>query len=196
MKRQRCGSVLVCNLVNRNGQWLVCGPICKDLRKKWFECANLKTLKMREELSASFVFCKKALSHRCLCLTLTSKYRRMIKLLHGEGGEGHDCRSRGTDASKEEVDTTNDDRAQHCVQFWSGIQCNDQLGNSSTQRSCDTTITSVLSDNSSSGKCTDDGRGFVKTLSGTPGTETSAKRIAGQCGSFKTNSNGAGCGDR
>ena len=31
--------------MNRNGQWLVCGPICKDLRKKWFECANLKTLK-------------------------------------------------------------------------------------------------------------------------------------------------------
>ena len=26
--------------------------------------------------------------------------------LHGEGGEGHDCRSRGTEASKEEVDNT------------------------------------------------------------------------------------------
>ena len=67
------------NLANRNGQWLVCGLICKDLRKKWFECANLKTLKMHEELSASFVSCEKALSHRCLCLTLTRKYRRMIK---------------------------------------------------------------------------------------------------------------------
>ena len=70
--------------------------------------------------------------------------------LHGEGGEGHDCRSRGTNASKEETDTT---------------------------------ITSVLSDNSSvapvccghppegkeesqTGKCFDDGRGPVKTLSG------------------------------
>ena len=105
--------------------------------------------------------------------------------LHGEGGEGHDCRSRGTEASKEEVDTTNDNRVQvqHRVQFWSGIQCDDQFGNSSAQRNFDTTITSVLSDNSSlaplgcepppegedesqTGKCTDDGRGFVKTLSG------------------------------
>ena len=103
--------------------------------------------------------------------------------LHGEGGEGHDCRSRGTEASKEELDTTNDDRAQHRVQFWSGIQCDDQLGNSSAQRSFDTTVTSVLSDNSSvapfccehpperkdesqTGKCSDDGRGSVKTLSG------------------------------
>ena len=51
--------------------------------------------------------------------------------LHGEGGEGHDCRSRGMEASKEEIDTTNDDRVQHRVQFWSGIQCDDQLGNSS-----------------------------------------------------------------
>ena len=42
--------------------------------------------------------------------------------LHGEGGKGHDCRSRGTEASKEETDTTNDDRVQHCVQFRSGIQ--------------------------------------------------------------------------
>ena len=103
--------------------------------------------------------------------------------LHGEGGEGHDNRKRGTEASKEESDTTNDDRVQHCVQFWSGIQCVDQLGNPSAQRNFDTTITSVLSDNSSvapiccghpsegkdesqTGKCSDDGRGFVKTLSG------------------------------
>ena len=43
--------------------------------------------------------------------------------LHGEGGKGHDCRGRGTEASKEVTDTTNDDRVQHCVQFWSGIQC-------------------------------------------------------------------------
>ena len=62
--------------------------------------------------------------------------------LHGEGGERHDCRSRGAEASKEEVDTTNDDRVQHRFQFWSGIQCDDQLGNSSAQRSFDTTITS------------------------------------------------------
>ena len=46
--------------------------------------------------------------------------------LHGEGGEGHDCRSRGTEASKEEIDTTNDDRVQHRVQLWSGIQSDDQ----------------------------------------------------------------------
>ena len=61
--------------------------------------------------------------------------------------------------------------------------CDDQLGNSSAQRHFDTTITSVLSDNSSAapifcghppegkdesqtGKCSDDGRGPVKTLSG------------------------------
>ena len=103
--------------------------------------------------------------------------------LHGEGGKGHDCRGRGTEASKEETDTTNDDRVQHCVQFRSGIQCDDRLGNSSAQRHFDTTITSVLSDNSSAapiccghppegkderqtGKCSDDGRGPVKTLSG------------------------------
>ena len=81
------------------------------------------------------------------------------------------------------LDTTNDDRVQHCVQLWSGIQCDDELGNSSAQRHFETTITSVLSHNSSvapiccehppegkdqsqTGKCTDDGRGFVKTLSG------------------------------
>ena len=103
--------------------------------------------------------------------------------LHGEGGEGHDCRSRGTEASKEKGDTTNNDRVQHRVQLWSGIQCDDQLGNSSAQRNFDTTITSVFPDNSSvapiccghppegkdesqTGKCSDDGRGLVKTLSG------------------------------
>ena len=47
--------------------------------------------------------------------------------LHSESGEGHDCRSRGADASKEEGSTTTDDRVQHRVQFWSGIQCDDQL---------------------------------------------------------------------
>ena len=69
--------------------------------------------------------------------------------LHGEGGEGHDCRSRGTEASKAETDTTNDDRVQHRVQFRSGIQCDDQLGDASAQRNLDTTNTSVLPDNSS-----------------------------------------------
>ena len=51
----------------------------QDLQKKWLECANLKTLKMHEELSASFASCEKALSHHCLCLTLTRKYRRITK---------------------------------------------------------------------------------------------------------------------
>ena len=100
--------------------------------------------------------------------------------LHGAGGKGHDCRGRGTEASKEEIDTTNDDRVQHCVQFRSGILCDDQLGNSSAQRHFDTTITSVLSDNSSvapiccghppegkddsqTGTCSDDERGLVNT---------------------------------
>ena len=103
--------------------------------------------------------------------------------LHGKSGEGHDCRSRGTEASKEETDTTNDDRVQNRVQLWSGIQRDDQLGNSSAQRHFDTTITSVLPDNSSLAplgrehpsegkdesqtvKCSDDGRGLVKNLSG------------------------------
>ena len=48
--------------------------------------------------------------------------------LHSESGEGHDCRSRGTEASKEGSSTTINDRVQHRVQFWSGIQCDDQLG--------------------------------------------------------------------
>ena len=101
----------------------------------------------------------------------------------GESGEGHDCRSRGTEASKEECSTTNDDRVQHREQFWSGIQCDGQLGNSSAQRHFDTTITSCLPNNSSlaplcrehpsdgtdqstTGKCSDDGIGFTKNLSG------------------------------
>ena len=100
-----------------------------------------------------------------------------------KAGEGYDCRSRGTEASKEEGNTTNNDRVQHRVHFWSGIQCDDQLGNSSAQRNFDTNITSVLTDNSSlvplccehppegnyerpPGKCTGDGRGLVKTLLG------------------------------
>ena len=97
--------------------------------------------------------------------------------LHGEGGKGHDCRGRGTEASTEETDTTNDDRVQHHVQFRSGIQCDDQLGNSSAQRHFDTTITSSVApiccghppegkDESQTGKCSDDGRRPVKTLSG------------------------------
>ena len=103
--------------------------------------------------------------------------------LHSESGEGHDCRSRGTEASRGEGSTTTDDRVQHRVQFWSGIQCVDQLGDASAQRHFETTITSCLPDNSSlaplcrehpsdgtdqstTGKCSDDGRGPVKTLSG------------------------------
>ena len=43
--------------------------------------------------------------------------------LHGEGGEGHDYRKRGTEASKEESDTTNDDRVEHFLQiFWQDRQ--------------------------------------------------------------------------
>ena len=58
---------------------MACQSGMEILRKKWFECANLKTLKMHEELSASFESCEKALSHRCLCLTPARKYRRTIK---------------------------------------------------------------------------------------------------------------------
>ena len=69
--------------------------------------------------------------------------------LHSVSGEGHDCRSRGTEASKEEGSTATNDRVKHRVQFWSGIQCDDQLGNASAQRNFDATITSCLPDNSS-----------------------------------------------
>ena len=84
--------------------------------------------------------------------------------LHGEGSEGHDCRSRGTEASKEEGDTSNNDRVQHRVQFWSGVQCDDQLGNSSAQRNFDTTTPLCREhppegkDESQTGKCPDAGR--------------------------------------
>ena len=53
------------------------------------------------------------------------------------------CRGRGTEASKEETNTTNDDRVQHCVEFLGGIQCDDQLVNSSAQTNFDNTITSL-----------------------------------------------------
>ena len=132
--------------------------------------------------------------------------------LHGEGGEGYDCRSRGTEASKEEGDTTNNDRVQHRIQFWSGIQRDDQLGNSSAERNFDTTITSVLTDNSSlaplcrehppegkdespTGKCTDDGRGLVKTLSGRLARKLQRSASLVSAG-LQGYSNGAGCGDR
>ena len=58
---------------------LVCGQTCRDLRKKWLGCEYLKTLKMHGELSASFVSCETTLSHRCWCLMLARRYKRMIK---------------------------------------------------------------------------------------------------------------------
>ena len=129
--------------------------------------------------------------------------------LHGEGGEGHDCRSRVTEALNEEGDTTNNDCVQHCVQFWSGIQRDDQRRNSSAQN-LNTTVTSILPSNSSlaprcreyppegkyespTGKCTDDGRGLVKTLSGRQARKL--QRIVGQCQFIRENSNCAGCSD-
>ena len=39
---------------------------------------------MHEELSASFVSCEKVLSHRCLCLTLTRKYKRRPREVIGD----------------------------------------------------------------------------------------------------------------
>ena len=65
--------------MNTNVLWLVCGQTCRDLRKKSFECANLKTLKMHGELGAYVVSCETAFSHRCQCLMLTRRYKRMIK---------------------------------------------------------------------------------------------------------------------
>ena len=63
--------------------------------------------------------------------------------LHGEGGEGHDCRNRGPKASKEETDTTNG-------RSWTTLERQSRTtissGNSNAQRNFDTTITSVLSD--------------------------------------------------
>ena len=42
--------------------------------------------------------------------------------LRSTSGEGHDCRSRGMEASREEGSTTTNDRVQHRLQFWSGIR--------------------------------------------------------------------------
>ena len=84
---------------------------------------------------------------------------------------------------KKKGSTTTNDRVQHRVHFWSGIQCDDRLGNSSAQRNLDATITSVLPDNSSLaplgrehpsdgkdesavGTCSDDGRGLMENVSG------------------------------
>ena len=64
--------------------------------------------------------------------------------LHSESGDGRDCRRRGTEASKEEGSTTADARVQHRVQFWSGIRCDDQLGDTGAQRNLDATNTSCL----------------------------------------------------
>ena len=58
---------------------LVSGQTCRNQRKKWFGCATLKTLKMPEESSASFVSCERDLSHRCLCQTLARRFKRTIK---------------------------------------------------------------------------------------------------------------------
>ena len=38
--------------MNKNVLWLVCGQTCRDLQKKWFECVDLKTLRMHGELSS------------------------------------------------------------------------------------------------------------------------------------------------
>ena len=93
--------------------------------------------------------------------------------LSSERGEGHDCRSRGTEASKDECSTTTNNRVQLRVQFWSCIQCD---GNADAQRNLDASNTSCLPNNSSlaplcreypsdgtvhstTGKCSDDGTG-------------------------------------
>ena len=95
---------------------------------------------------------------------------------------------------------------EHRVQFWSGIQCDDQLGDASAQRNLDATNISCLSDNTSlapfcrehpsdradrstAGKCSDDGRGLVKNLSG-----RLARKLQRNASSFKTNSICAGRG--
>ena len=70
--------------------------------------------------------------------------------LHSESGEGHDCRRRGTEASKDEGSTTADDRVSHRVKVWSGTQRDDQLADTNTERNLDATNTSSLPDNVSS----------------------------------------------
>ena len=91
--------------------------------------------------------------------------------LHSESGEGHDCRRRGTEPSKEEGSP------QPTIVY---NKCDDQHGDASAQRNLDA---SRLPDNSSlaplclehppdgtdqskTEKCSDDGRGLVKNLSG------------------------------
>ena len=180
---------------NQHGAWISCARCALRLHH-----IPRQTARMRSVSTPSSASVQEALKR----MSLFERQR-----LHGEGGEGHDCRSRGTEASKEEMDTTNDDHVQHRVQFWSGIQCDDQLGNPSAQRNFDTTITSVLSRQLVCGaellwassrrermRVFDDGRGPVKTLSGRLALKLQRSAIAGQCGSVKTNPNGAGRGDR
>ena len=100
--------------------------------------------------------------------SVTSERQR----LHGEGGEGHDCRSL-------------ERRRRHHKQRSCTTLCTilERTPVRRAQRNFATAITSVLPDNSSlaplcrehppegkdespTGKCTDDGRGLVKTLSG------------------------------
>ena len=119
---------------NQHGAWITCARCALRLHY-----IPRHTARMTSVSTPSSVSVQQALKR----MSLFERQR-----LQSEGCEGHDCRSRGTEASKEETDTTNYHRVQHCVHFRSGIQCDDQLGNSSAQRNFDTTITSVLSDNS------------------------------------------------
>ena len=63
--------------------------------------------------------------------------------LHGESGEGHDCRSRGTEASKEKK-ATPQTTIVYNTEYNSGAASSATI---SAQRNFDTTITSVLPDN-------------------------------------------------
>ena len=101
--------------------------------------------------------------------------------LHSENGEGHDCRSRGTEASKEEGSTTTNE---YNTMNNSGAASSATTSSGTpVHRNLDATNTSCLSDNSwlaplcrehpsdgtdqsTTGKCSDDGSGLVKNLSG------------------------------
>ena len=67
------------DMLNKNVLWARLWANLQGLQKKWFECVDFKTLKMHWELSASFVSCETVLFHRCRCLMLTWRYKRMTK---------------------------------------------------------------------------------------------------------------------
>ena len=86
------------------------GSVVRDVPFVYIDCIPRHTARVTSVSTPSSASVQEALKR----MSFFERQR-----LHGEGGKGHDCRSRGTEASKEETDTTNDDRVQgsllsHC----------------------------------------------------------------------------------